>query len=225
MSEKYHSSKSKSNKENWVSQEYDFKDFNTIDISGADKLYIEQGDAFQIRVEGLKSMLKNVNVSQSGEKLNISRNAAVSFGNKELLNIYVTVPDLKKLKTKGKVDVKSSGILKLADSFEIVSSGSAILDLVLEVPKLVLQSSGDCKVNLNGRVGYLDLKMSGASIIQAYDLHSDSTHIDASGATIAYIWSKSYIEVLTSGAASIYHKGNAVVTAKTTGVSKVTKEL
>ena len=90
--------------------------------------------------------------------------------------------------------------------------------------KLTADLSGASEMTVSGTAKELSMEGSGASSFHGFDLSTQNSDVDVSGASTAHVQTEKEIKVEASGASSVRYKGNAVIREiKSTGASSIQK--
>jgi hypothetical protein len=88
-------------------------------------------------------------------------------------------------------------------------------------PKFYLETSGASRINLSGTVDELIGEMSGATRLEAEDLHTKSADIDLSGASRAKVFASETLRVSISGAGKVTYFGHPKVERHISGAGSI----
>jgi hypothetical protein len=189
---------------NIVKQERQISSFNSLEVGGAFRVYLSQGDKESLTVEADENLLEYITTVVKGNTLKISTSREIS--SPKALNIYLTITDLKEMEISGACKLTCENKLKLND-LEIDCSGASDVELKLAANNLDLDFSGASKVDLFGSANEVSLDLSGASDLDALEMEADKYSANISGASHAKIFVKSELSADVSGAASLKYKG------------------
>lgn len=206
---------------NVVKQERKVESFNAIDVSGAFEVYLSQGTNQSVFVEADENLLPMIRTEVRGGTLMIGNEKPIR--NSKSLKVYITVPELKSIELSGAVNLTSQNKLSFTElGLEI--SGATETNLELAVQKLEINSSGGSKMRFTGMANKVDLDVSGAADIQAYDLMAEVVSVNISGAGDAEVYATKELYADVSGAASVRYKGDpAKVDSNVSGAGSVKK--
>lgn len=188
--------------------------FHSIDISNAFDLYLSQSDEEAVAVSASKTEFRDrIKVSVKDGVLKISfdnEDKKLKFGNdNKRLRAYVSFKTLQKLEASGACDIRFNGAVKM-ESLDLEMTGASDLikaDLYLNTLKVRLRGASDA--NMVGRVGFLEVTVSGASDFKGYGLRADKCEAQASGASGIWITVEEELNAKASGASDIKYRGNA----------------
>ena len=84
--------------------------------------------------------------------------------------------------------------------------------------------NGASRLNAFGKMKFLDGEASGASQLNAFDLETEESDLEVSGASNAKVWVTRLLDVKASGASNVRYRGNPKVEKEVTGGSSVRAE-
>lgn len=189
---------------NVVKQERQVSSFNGLEVGGAFKVFLTQGDKEALTVEADENLLEVIKTVVTGNTLKISTTEDIS--DSDALNIYVTIVDLKEMEISGACKLSCENKLRLND-LDMECSGASDVELKLAANNMELDFSGASQVEMYGSANEVILDLSGASDLEALELETDKLTADISGASNAKVTVKSELSIDVSGAASFKYKG------------------
>lgn len=190
---------------NIVRQERKVSDFNAIEVSGAFDVFLSLGLTQSVIVEADENLQPLISAEVHGSTLKIENKKPIR--DSKSLKVYITVTDLRKIELSGAVDLQSQNKLTLTElSVEI--SGATDADLDIAVQKLEVSSSGGSKLKFSGMANKVDMDVSGAVNIHAFDLLAEIASLSISGAGDAEINVTKELYADISGAGSVRYKGD-----------------
>lgn len=190
---------------NVVRQERKVSDFNAIEVSGAFDVFLSLGSTQSVIVEADENLQPLISAEVHGSTLKIENKKPIR--DSKSLKVYITVTDLRKIELSGAVDLQSQNKLTLTElSVEI--SGATDADLDIAVQKLEVSSSGGSKLKFSGMANKVDMDVSGAVNIHAFDLLAEIASLSISGAGDAEINVTKELYADISGAGSVRYKGD-----------------
>jgi len=194
--------------------------FGKVDISGAYKIILEQGDKEQILVEGDAENLPKVLTKVEGGTLVITNKEKNNSSGK--ITLTITFKNIDELSCSGAVDLKTSNSLKL-NNFDLDLSGASKSDLDINAAKLDIDISGSANATLKGKVKMVDLYISGTGSLSAPALESDVYDIEISGVGNATVHAISKLDVSISGTGAVTYKGDPQITKEISGTGSLKK--
>jgi len=193
---------------NVVKQERSVSPFNSIEVGGAFKVFLTQGDKESLVVEADENLLDIIETEVHGNTLEIKTTKDIR--DSKVMNIYVTFSDLKSLDISGACNLKSENKLKLGD-LEMECSGASDIMLKLTAGHMSLECSGASQMELYGMAESMDIDVSGASHFDASDFEVKVCNADVSGASHGKVFVTGELSADVSGAGSLKYKGDAVL--------------
>jgi len=183
--------------------------FKQVQASGAIKLMVSQGDFKPIRLEGDENILPYVEVNQDGDGIDIRTRPGYNLSPSNDLIVYVTAPVYSTISVSGASDIRGQNKITNAENLELGASGAGDIEMDVDAPQLSATISGSGSVKLRGQTKDLDINLSGAGHAYCYDLLSENTKVDISGAGSAEVYASVKLEADVSGVGNVRYKGNA----------------
>jgi hypothetical protein len=176
--------------------------FNSVEVSGVFQVEIVSGKEYSVEVQADDNVLPLIETNVSGSTLHIDLREKASPSSTMIVRI--TAPSIERVDTTGAANVTASGISN--DSFTINTTGAS-------------------KVNLGGETAKLDIKVTGASVIDAEQLNAVAANIKASGASKINVSVSGELHTDASGASRIVYSGDPkTVDNRTSGASSISKK-
>ncbi len=190
---------------NIIKQERTVDSFNSIEVSGAFSIILSQGTPQSVRVEADENLMAAIKTEVKGTTLKIYTNKSIQ--NCHSMKVYIVAKEMKEIETSGAVDLETSGKLTGSD-LKLDFSGASDSKLEIGVAKLIVDCSGGSKIKLTGSATDVNMDISGAADIYAFDMSSEKYDLDVSGAGNVQINVTKELKADVSGAASVRYKGN-----------------
>jgi hypothetical protein len=199
--------------------------FTAVDVSNAFELHLRQDSAFSVNIETDENLLQYIIITNEGDKLRIysERNINLEPTNGHKVKIYVSAPLFKDIEASGACTVIGDNPFSSGSAIAIDLSGATDASLELKSPKVSVELSGASGVNLKGETKDLSLEATGASHAECFDLLSENTEVDVSGASKAEVFGSVNINATASGASDVKYKGKGNVIKNESGASSVQK--
>jgi hypothetical protein len=188
-----------------VKQERKVEPFSGVDVGGAFKVFLTQGDAEKLVVEADANLLDVITTEVRGNTLTISTNEEIN--DPEALNIYITFKTLEEMEISGACKVTAENTFKLTN-LDLDCSGASDAELRFSVENLKMDCSGASKIELFGSAGSVSIDVSGASSLEAIELEAGTLEADVSGASNVKISVSRDLSAEVSGAACLKYKGD-----------------
>jgi hypothetical protein len=179
--------------------------FDGIDVSGAFKIFLKQGNVEEVIVEADANLLPVVRTEVVGNTLQIDTKKPVK--NATTMKVYITVKNLKMIDVSGAVDIQTEGRITVPE-LSIDASGASDSKMEIAVQKLSLDCSGASKMTFSGSATNVKMDLSGASDIFGFDMLAENYDLEISGAGNAQINVSKKLRADISGAATIKYRGS-----------------
>jgi len=225
---------------NIVEKDFNFKDFQNIEISSNFSFDVKRSDAYSIKISARENIMERVEVEQTGNTLKI-RLLPGSYSNTGL-KADITLPEIKRLVVSG----ASRGTLKGFNSnedFDTVVSGASSVDIDIQTGSASTEVSGASKItgslkatsvrfeisgasrcDLTGSAEKAVINISGASQANLEDFVIQDADLDVSGASRTTVKVQRTLNVDVSGASSVEYLDNPDLgTVSVTGASRLVK--
>jgi hypothetical protein len=198
--------------------------FSEVEVHGAIDVHVSQGDEKPVRIEGDENLLEYIEIKQNGNKIEVRTRRGYNLRPSSDLKIYVTSPRFSKIDVSGACDIIGDTKISNNDKLNLQVSGAGDIRMEVDVPVLSADISGSGSVNLKGRTRDFSCDLSGAGHARCFDLLSENTTIDISGAGDAEVYASMKVDAEVSGAGSVKYKGDAAtVNQKVSGAGSVRK--
>ena len=196
--------------------------FSGVEVSGASKVYIRQGNRQSVEVRGQANILDELDTEVQNDgtwEIEFER----CLGKHETVEVYITVPELEK------ASVSGSGLVELMDvfksnSFQSSVSGSGTVLLRLATENLDARISGSGTIRAAGIADKQDVSISGSGKYLALDLDSRTAEVSVSGSGRAEVEPESRLDADISGSGRVYYSGSPDVNSSVSGSGKVIKK-
>ncbi|MEL7427447.1 MAG: DUF2807 domain-containing protein [Bacteroidota bacterium] len=135
-----------------------FKDFNSILLSGPMKVTIEQGDTYDLQMSGPGQYLEQLESSQEEGRLTINlpvRDLSAP------VRLYITLPDLQELELDQTDDVRVKDFS--GEQLSIIASGDFELKAMVEVAELNLAAQDGVEIEFTGKTERLNAQLESES--------------------------------------------------------------
>lgn len=203
-----------------TSKNIDFSDFNKIDVSEDFKVYIRFSDTEEsVKIEANENLHDLIKVTKKDGSLKISTKSYSTIESsennqvEEVLNAYITMKDL--VKVKGEEDVEITLEDKLnTNSLAIKLDEDCILKGHIEVQNLDINLDEDASLDIKGSAASMQVKANEDSFIEGFDLIVGNLKIDLKEDSEAKLTVNGNIDLKASGDSYFHHKGEGSFTSK-----------
>ena len=131
-------------------REFDFKDFEDIQVEGMVEVDIKQGDTYSIEMFGKSKYTKQVEIVKVDKLLNISTEMN---RRSSPVKIEITMPKLASIDAKNTDDVRVTGFTQKEMSLK--ASGRNELKAIVNVDNMTVKQTKYSKVGINGKGNFL----------------------------------------------------------------------
>ena len=186
-----------------VTENFDFKNFTEIDVSGSWNIQLVEG-SYSVEVEVDDNILEYVRVEKRGSSLVVYTKSASFIG--VTFNAYISMPDLEKISTSGSSKVRFSGFD--SDDLLIKSSGSSrMTGLDCTIEQLKIDSSGSNDLDLEDcEITDVKVDLSGSTRVILTMTGGDLTGKMSGSGSITYYGEVDNLDVRSSGSSRIMKK-------------------
>ena len=184
-------------------------DFKNVDVSGAAKVLVSQGDHPSVKIEGDENLLPYMEVNQIGNKIEVREKPGFNLATTTDIKVYVTAPVFNDIDASGACDIIGQTKITNPEDLAMHVSGAGDIRMEVEAPHLKADVSGSGSIYLKGQTKDVYLELTGAGHAHCFDLLSESTKVEISGAGSAEVYASVKLEADVSGAGNVKYKGNA----------------
>ncbi|WP_419800908.1 head GIN domain-containing protein [Mucilaginibacter sp.] len=178
--------------------------FTKISTSGNFKIVLKQGPA-AVKVSADDNLLKIVETKVSGDELKISVSNDICTDKQ--LEVAITNPDFKAVKSSGALDLSADGKLNIKD-FDMELAGVSKVNLDLTAANVKTLANGSSEINLKGQATTNNVTLNGSANLNALDFIVASYHIETRGDAHCKVNVLSELDVNVSGSGDVQYKGN-----------------
>lgn len=198
--------------------------FTALQVSGSSEVRLKQDSVLSVRVEGDENLLPYIEVYNEGNRLVIRTRRGYNLKPRKGLVVYVSSPAYNNITVSGAGEVKTENSITNAEKLNITVSGAGEIKMDVNAPVITTDISGAGDITLKGKARDFDLDVSGAGNINCYDLLTENTNLQISGAGDAKVFASVKLTGSVSGAGDVTYKGNpAQKDVRTSGAGSVTK--
>ncbi len=190
------------------SEEYDYTNFENLQIEGKMKVTIEKGDAFNISLKGKPSYLDKVDFVQLDKTLTIT---SENQNTRSPIRLTITLPKLMSLDVSSTDDVKVQGFTQ--DAMRIKADSKKEVKVLAKINDLELLMTENSKVKLQGEGNYLKADLKRKAVLDADRYDVEKAKLDAGDNTKATIAVSDSLWQYTERHVSINVDGSPVIIA------------
>ncbi|MBM3176998.1 MAG: PspC domain-containing protein [Bacteroidetes bacterium] len=165
-----------------VMDEYGFKNFDEIEISGVVDADIKRGENYAINISGSDFIKRNLRVSMENRTLIIKMKDGINLNLDEDdydFRIHITLPELESLKVTGAGTIRVENFRQ--EEMEISLSGALKGYADVKSESIDINLTGATKMELEGKGNFLEANLLGASKLEAGDYTVESAEVETTG--------------------------------------------
>jgi len=197
--------------------------FNSVHVSGNADVFVKQDSVFSIGIETDENLMEYIIIKTDGNTLKIRPKDRVNLKPTNAIKVYVSAPSFSNIEASGACQIFGENKIVSNEAIVIDLSGASNIKMELMAPKVNAELSGAGIINLSGQTKDFIVDGSGSTDIKCFDLLSENTDVELSGAGDAEVYASIKLNVNVSGAADVKYKGNATVEKKISGAGSVRK--
>jgi hypothetical protein len=195
--------------------------FKKVDFRGIGRLVLSQGEKQSVSVTASEVVLPHVRTDVRDGVLIVSfrwwPGMLFRIAEMKTLEVQLIVEELAGLKVSGAGIVQSREKIQVKE-MDIHLSGAAEISLELQGRRIGTRLTGAGSIVLWGQAEEQEIRLTGAGSIQAENLVTHSTRIQASGAGECRVNATDTLDAKLSGAGRIRYRGNPKIQSRITGL-------
>jgi hypothetical protein len=195
---------------NIVKEKRVVSDFSEISASGSFDVEVNIGPVTLVTVEADDNIMPYIETEVSGDQLKIKTENLHSLSNAHL-KVYVTTPELKKIKASASAKVNVLDLLKNNDRLDFDASSSGNIEAVVYASDVKAETSSGATVILSGRAKEYRARASSGSTIRSGDLLSEKADVSVSSGANIKVYASELLEAGASSGGQIRYLGAATV--------------
>ena len=191
---------------NVVKKDRSVSGFDAVKVSSGIDVYLSQGDKESVTVEADENLHEYIITEVRNGVLNVYTDH-VSIRHAERERVYVTIKDVKSLRTSSAGDIVGETPIKCGN-IEIGASSSGDITLELHADKVDLDISSAGDIKLTGDAESLRADLSSAGDLKAFDFKVKNADVSVSSAGDADVYASEKLIARASSAGDIQYMGN-----------------
>lgn len=206
-----------------ISDSRDIEGTRKLKVNGIFNLYLSQGDAPMLRIEGDEEVTKKLKVTQNGEWLELDFEEVNEnfFKRNSKVDVYLTLSELEEFVFDGVGNIKTEGPIEVEDiSIRGDGVGNLNLELQANTIKAVFSMLGN--INLSGSVNSIGLSNDGLGNVDASGLIAQNMNLKSSGIGRVAVHCEGDLSIIVDGIGTVSYEGNPnVIKEEINGIGKV----
>lgn len=203
---------------------FQYEDFEAVKVSSHFKVFIVEGDEYEVRLRGDEDDLDDVSIRNRNNTLEVKRrNRDWGWWEKGNwpyeIGVYIVMPKLESLDLSGACDGEIRGFEDF--DMELTLNGASELDARIRPDYLEIDMNGASKLELDGSAEKIEANITGASKLDAVDFRVETGELDLNGASKAQVYVTDELWVDANGISTVSYKGDPKLYADKNGLSTV----
>lgn len=198
--------------------------FDAIEVQDAIDVDITQSSNPQEVVVKTNSNLHKYIVTEiKSGKLIIRLKEHVNIRKNPEIKIHINTSDLSSIELSGASKINLNTTFN-TNSLSLKGSGASNFYGSLQTQSLSIDISGATNVGITGHSNYLKAELSGASKVKDFAFNCNDLDINLSGASTGRLTINNSINIVASGASTLFYEGNATIhSIELSGASQIKK--
>jgi hypothetical protein len=188
-----------------VTKERNTDSFTGIKVSSGIDVYLKQGNDLTVSVEADENLHEYILTEVRNGVLNVY--SEVNIRDAERKRVYVTMKDIKSIKTTSAGDVFGESPIK-SDRLELSASSAGDIKIEVNVKDLSVDISSSGDITVKGETDILRADLSSAGDLNAFDLRAREADLSVSSAGDADVYVSERMTARASSAGDINYKGD-----------------
>lgn len=184
-----------------VEERRTLEDFDRLGVGGSFVVRVRSGDAPGVLLRGDDNLLPHVRTTVREGRLTLEFEGPGSFRSERPIEVELSTPSLRAISVSGGCQLEASA---------------------LEAANFALNVSGSCTGRLAGRVGKLELNISGSARLDLLELLAQEAQVQLSGSGQIDLAAEHELDVSVSGSGRVRYLGQPQVSSRISGSGSVT---
>ncbi|MGE5519909.1 MAG: head GIN domain-containing protein [Candidatus Dadabacteria bacterium] len=206
-----------------VNQQRSIGSFNSVSAGGSMVIHIRQNPTSSVSIQADDNLMEYIDVYVDGSTLVVKPKYGYNLDPSRDITVYAAAPSFREIEVSGSGDVISDNQISGSGEMHMSVSGSGNIKVDVNLPKLTTEVSGSGTIAVKGAARDFNASISGSGDIRCFDLVTDNTSLDLSGAADAEVTANQKLDVEVSGSGDVKYKGNAAVNQHISGAGSVRK--
>ncbi|MEM9885276.1 MAG: head GIN domain-containing protein [Bacteroidota bacterium] len=202
-----------------VEKELDLPPFHSILLDVSADVFITQGEAQSIRVEGQENIIDLLEQEVRNEtwEIDFERTCVRNYDG---LKIFITLPDVRGIEIDGSGNVTGENVFT-TDNIDLDIDGSGDMDLALEVKTIDARIDGSGDMELEGIADKAGYYIRGSGDIRAFDLETLEADVEIRGSGSVETTVLDFLRIDIDGSGDVFYKGNPEIEQRIDGSGDV----
>ena len=207
---------------NIITEKRQTGNFTGISASAGIEVELKEG-ATAVSVEADDNLMRFVKTTVEGNTLKIYIGENVSL-NDTHIKVMVSAKGIKMLEASSAAEINAKDVLTGVDKITIEGSSAGKVEAEVDAPSVNIESNSAADVHVKGKTKTLDASCSSSGKIDANDLLSENTKVEASSGAEADVHSSVSLNADASSGANINYRGGGNVVKNTSSGGSIDKK-
>lgn len=205
-----------------VTEKRNTGNFNGISVSQGIEVDLKSGET-NVVAETDDNVMRFLETEVVNGTLRIRLSGHNSYNNVHF-KVYVSAPEINRLTASSASEIDAIDVLRSGDDIKLSSSSAGHITAEINAPGVSAESSSGGGMKLTGRTRDFKATVSSGANLEAEDLLSENTIVNASSGGHAYVHASVSIKANASSGSNIRYKGGAPENAHASSGGSVSKE-
>ncbi len=196
--------------------------FTGVSASNGIEVEVMNGE-FAVVVEADDNLQQYIETTVSNNTLRVRIKDNVDFNNSHV-KVFVSAPVISRLSASSAGEIGVKGVLAGPEKITLNSSSAAKIDVAVDAPSVSADASSSGEITIKGRTKEFRCELSSAADINAGELLSEVTEVEASSAAEAHVHSSVSLKATASSGANISYRGGGATEIHKSSGGGVNKE-
>ena len=180
-------------------------DFTRVIATSGFTVIVQQADAYAVRVEADKNILKYISTEVSGGEIEITTTRRI--GSASSKTVYVYLPEVRGLFARSDATLKSKGVIK-GQHLELQARSDAVMEVEVQVQMLSCQVRSDAVLEISGITQLLEAQARSDGYLDASQLMASTVEVEARSDGNARVHALDRLEITENSGGEVSHSGN-----------------
>lgn len=184
--------------------------FHSIDVTGAMKIEYTQDQNQMLQIQSTQNYINNIQTEVRDSVLYITAN----MNKYTPVTVALSSPEIRNIEVAGASSFESKNTIEQRN-MTINMAGAGNVDLDLHIDSLLkIETQGVSNVELQGQAYHADIKVAGASKVDAENLKTQMAKVNGAGGSKIKIWCEQDLKVQAYGASKVVYRGNPTISER-----------
>lgn len=197
---------------------YKVKDFHSLEFNGSYEVILTQSNTSEVMIEADDTVHDIIEVKVRNGTLIFRMDTKNAILKKT--KVYINNPEFEEIHIKGAGNIWSTTGIK-GHSLDLLASGTADVDLDVNVSDLEATIHGAGHIKLRGQAETSSMNIDGAGGIKAFSLQVDELDVELNGAGSAQVHANEELDVEIRGIGKVTYEGDPHLRKDISGLGRL----